>query len=195
MLPRYQANVRTLLPDGCEMWDFVSSRHLFKTLKAAQDACEQHFKLWSKAAEASGIRKLEELFGKVPFGYPLWVRPKLGRNVFTLLNDIAPRKRRDICELNPDDLSKTSDSFVGSTDAKPEIPIPVLPVVEPEPSIPSPAESAEKQEKEPNRRVSRSTAKSAKTTAKRKKSTKRSAKSEGKPSANSPKKKSKRSES
>ena len=47
----FQATVRIILPTGGEMWDFVSSRRLFKTLKAAQEACEKHQRLWTQAAE------------------------------------------------------------------------------------------------------------------------------------------------
>ncbi len=87
ILPRYQATVLVERPDGSRMWDFVS-KPLFKTLKAAQEACEKHHRLWMKAAEATGIRKLEELFGKVPFGFPVWVKSKLPRNIHTLLLDM-----------------------------------------------------------------------------------------------------------
>lgn len=51
---RFQATVRTILPNG-RMWDFVG-RRLFKTMTAAQEACEKHRALWAKAAEAGGVR-------------------------------------------------------------------------------------------------------------------------------------------
>ena len=65
---RFQACVRTLVPysDGelRPMWDFVNhKRRLIKTLKAAEEECEKHKRLWTKACEATGIRALKELFG------------------------------------------------------------------------------------------------------------------------------------
>ena len=58
---RYQACVRTLIPDSNgelrQMWDFVNhNRRVIKTLQAAQEECEKHKCLWTKAArpEASG---------------------------------------------------------------------------------------------------------------------------------------------
>ncbi len=55
--PRFQACVRVLVPysDGQlrPMWDFVNRNHrLIKTLKAAQEECEKHKRLWTKAIEA-----------------------------------------------------------------------------------------------------------------------------------------------
>ena len=126
--PGFQATVRVMLPSGREMWDFVG-RRLFKTLKAAQEACEKHQRLWAKAVEATGIRKLEELFGKVPSGYPLWIRPKLNRNVYGLLMDTSTRKRKDIeiCDLDPDALTRISASFASGMDATRDGPTPVSP--------------------------------------------------------------------
>jgi hypothetical protein len=80
---RFQATVRTILPNG-QMWDFVG-RRLFKTMTAAQEACEKHQLRWAKAAEATGVRQLQELFGKVPLGFPVWVKSKLNRRVYGLL--------------------------------------------------------------------------------------------------------------
>jgi hypothetical protein len=48
ILARFQASVRIMLPDGREMWDFVSKRHLFKTFNAAKEACEKHYRLSMK---------------------------------------------------------------------------------------------------------------------------------------------------
>ena len=50
---RFQACVRTVIPfsDGTlkQMWDFVNrDRRLIKTLRAAQDECEKHERLWTK---------------------------------------------------------------------------------------------------------------------------------------------------
>ena len=92
---RFQATVRTILPNG-EMWDFVG-RRLFKTFSAAQEACEKHERLWTKAAEVTSIRGLQELFGKVPLGFPAWAKSKLNRKVYGLLMDTSTGKR----ELEP----------------------------------------------------------------------------------------------
>lgn len=88
---RFQATVWTILPNG-EMWDFVG-RRLFKTFKAAQEACEKHERLWTKAAEVTGIRGLQDLFGKVPLGFPTWAKSKLNRKVYGLLMDTSTGKR------------------------------------------------------------------------------------------------------
>ena len=61
---RFQACVRTLTPnsDGQlrPMWDFVNhKRRLIKSLAAAQEECEKHKRLWTKACEATGYPGLE----------------------------------------------------------------------------------------------------------------------------------------
>jgi len=89
MPPRFQATVRVTLPQGGEMWDFVSTRRLFKTLKAAREACEKHQWLWSRATKATGARGLQELFGRIPSGFPTWVRPKLSQKIHRLLTDVG----------------------------------------------------------------------------------------------------------
>jgi hypothetical protein len=98
---RFQACVRTLIPDSGgelrQMWDFVNhKRRLTKTLQAAQDECEKHKCLWTKACQAGGIRALKELFGgKVPMGLPLWARKKMDRRLYAILTDNRPMKYRD----------------------------------------------------------------------------------------------------
>ena len=98
---RFQACVRVLVPcNGGELrpiWDFVNrDRRLMKTLKAAEDECEKHNRLWTKACEAAGIRALKELFGgKLPLGLPLWTRKKLDRRLYAILTDNRPAKQRD----------------------------------------------------------------------------------------------------
>ena len=102
---RFQACVRTLVPysDGQlrPMWDFVNhNRRLIKTLKAAEEECEKHKRLWTKACEATGIRALKELFGgKLPSGLPLWARKKMDRRLYAIVTttgraSIAPRTRK-----------------------------------------------------------------------------------------------------
>lgn len=92
---RFQATVRTILPNG-EMWDFVG-RRLFKTFSAAQEACLKHQQLWSKAVEVTSTRGLQELFGRVPLGFPAWAKSRLNRKVYGLLMDTSVGKR----ELEP----------------------------------------------------------------------------------------------
>lgn len=130
---RYQACVRTLIPysDG-ELrpgWDFVNrERRLIKTLKAAQEECEQHYRLWTKATEVTGIRALKELFGgHIPIGFPAWVETKLNRRIYDILSDSRPvRQRADYeeeeCEAAPDDLIRTSDSSASPTEVMPSAP-------------------------------------------------------------------------
>jgi hypothetical protein len=203
--PGFQATVKIAMPSG-EMWDFVG-RHLFKTMKAAQEACQKHQRLWTKAIEASGIRALQELFGKVPLGYPLWVKSKLNRNVYALLMDTTTRKRKDydLCETSPDDHTKTSDCSVGTREVMPEDLSPVLPVVEEDtPSIPrtegsltlgrkAPAKPAKAPAKARKKRAAPPTSKPSKRISKKKSSTSGGPIVEAAPSKNSPKKKSKRS--
>ena len=199
--PGFQATVRVLLPDGREMWDFVG-RRLFKTRKAAQEACEKHQRLWTKAAEATGIRKLEELFGKVPLGYPLWVRSKLNRNVYGLLMDTSTRKRKDIeiCDLDPDALMRISASSASGTDATGGNPTPVSPAEVKGKSVSLTTENdtelndappATEPARAPRKRAARRTSTPSKPTSKRKRSTKGSATTAKKPSRGSAKKKSK----
>ena len=98
---RFQACVRTLIPySGGElrqMWDFVNhKRRLIKTLAAAQEECEKHHRLWTKACEAGGIRALRELFGgKLPSGLPVWSRKKMDRRLYAILTDNRPLNCRD----------------------------------------------------------------------------------------------------
>ena len=97
---RFQACIRTLVPDSDgelrQMWDFVNDkRRLIKTFNAAQDECEKHKRLWTKAIEATGVRALKELFGgKLPLGLPLWARKKVDRRLYAILIDNRPGKYR-----------------------------------------------------------------------------------------------------
>jgi hypothetical protein len=144
---RFQACVRVLVPysDGQlrPMWDFVNrNRRLIKTLKAAQEECGKHKRLWTRACEATGIRALKELFGgKLPFGLPLWVRKKLDRRLYAILIDNRPLKHRndeedESCTESSQPASdapgpggpiKTSDSSVSPTEAVSEIATPASP--------------------------------------------------------------------
>jgi hypothetical protein len=95
---RFQATVRVLIPysDGQlrQMWDFVNHRRrLIKTLKAAIEECERHYRLWTDVTEAPGVRALKELFGgKLPLGLPLWARKKMDRRLYAILTDNRPGK-------------------------------------------------------------------------------------------------------
>ena len=94
--PRFQACVRIEIPhygntdEAFQMWDFVNDkRRLYKTLKAAQEDCEKHRRLWTKACEATGVRALCDIFGKLPLGMPLWVKKKINRKAYALLMEEA----------------------------------------------------------------------------------------------------------
>jgi hypothetical protein len=106
---RFQACVRVLVPCGDgelrPMWDFVNRyRRLIKTLKAAEEECERHKRLWTMACEATGIRSLKELFdGMLPLGLPLWAKKKLDRRLYVILTDNRPAMNHD----EEDDPTKT----------------------------------------------------------------------------------------
>lgn len=95
----YQVCVRTIVPgnfpDGKTiMWDFVNrNRRLHKTMKAAVAECENHFRLWSKAIECTGIRALCELMGFYPSCVPQWFAGKLNRRVLTTILDTTPHRK------------------------------------------------------------------------------------------------------
>ena len=140
---RYSACIRSFVPNysgvegiNCEIWDFVNrDRRLFKTLKAAEEACEKHYRLWSKACDASGIRALQDLFGKLPTSLPLWARKKMNRKALAVL--MAPRNCKfvdedDPCtttpigdEPSPRDLTETSVSSVMTNDGLADTATPV----------------------------------------------------------------------
>ena len=115
---RFQACVRTLIPYSSgelrQTWDFVNpKRRLSKTLAAAQEECEKHQRLWTKACEVGGIRALRELFGgKLPIGLPLWARKKMDRRLYAILTDNRPMKYRDDEEDESctESLQPTSDA-------------------------------------------------------------------------------------
>ena len=103
LTPAYMACVRVTVPNFGQdlhsvpeaerqtaktavVWDFVDHKHhLHKKMKTAQEACEKHKRLWTKACEATGIRGLVEIFGKLPTAYPVWRRKKLPRKVLEVL--------------------------------------------------------------------------------------------------------------
>ena len=114
---RFQACVCTLVP--CDnnlrpMWDFVNrGRRLMRTLRAAQDECEKHERLWKKACETTSIRALRELFGgKLPLGFPQWTKKKMDRRLYAILTDNRPMKYRDDeeDEACTESLSPASDA-------------------------------------------------------------------------------------
>ncbi len=145
---RFQACVRVLVPysDGTlhQMWDFVNrNRRLMKTLKAAEEECERHERLWSKACEATGIRALRDLFdGKLPLGLPLWARKKMDRRLYAIVAETRPDKYRtddeeeELCtesSSRPSDApghggpTRTSDYSALPTEATTESPTPASP--------------------------------------------------------------------
>ena len=46
-------------------------------------------RLWTKACEATGVRDLHDIFGKLPLGMPLWVKKKINRKAYALLMEEA----------------------------------------------------------------------------------------------------------
>ena len=83
--PHCFAVVRITLPNGVEMWDFVGRRGSYKTFRKAVEACNKHKALWDTALQAKGIRDLEKLFGKLPFGCPVWVKKTIRQDLYELL--------------------------------------------------------------------------------------------------------------
>jgi len=150
LVPRFMACVRVLVPnfsrDWAEgrpeeflCWDFVDHRHhLYKTMRKAQEACERHLRLWSKAIEATGVRGLVEIFGRLPGAIPLWAAKKLPRKVHEALTRPAHAIYEEeectisspaACEPNPSgpiatSLSSADDSFAAwMTEAGPASPV------------------------------------------------------------------------
>jgi len=134
---RFQACVRTIIPNyggeegkSFEMWDFVTKPRLYKTLKAAQEDCERHKRLWTKACEATGLRGLLEIFGKLPMGIPVWARKKLPRKVLEILTRPRTAKYQDECEPTPDNLTTHSDCSAEPTEPRLAVPAPASPAGE-----------------------------------------------------------------
>jgi len=123
---RFQACIRTIIPnygghegEVFEMWDFTDPKHrLFKTLGKAEESCERHKRLWTKACEATGIRGLIEIFGKLPSGIPLWAKKKLPRKVYEILGRLrTTRYVESECEPDQEDPTKPSDCSASPTEA------------------------------------------------------------------------------
>jgi hypothetical protein len=126
-----------------ETWDFTDpARRLFKTRGKAEESCEKHKRLWTKACEATGVRALKELFGKLPLGLPMWARKKMDRRLYAILIDNRPGKYRSSDEDDepctessqlasdapgPGGPTRTSDCSVSPTDVLSETAIPASP--------------------------------------------------------------------
>lgn len=101
MLPAFQAYVQTIVPGSFEggsreMWDLVErDKRLYRTMNAAVTACEQHYKLWDQARECTGVRAIQELFGRRPTSIPKWVITKLDRRVSAVLLDSTPGRQTE----------------------------------------------------------------------------------------------------
>ena len=170
---RYQACVRVLVPSDGEprqMWDFVNhKRRLIKTLQAAQEECEKHCHLWTKAIEASGIRALRELFGgKLPSGLPLWARKNIDRRLYAILMDNRATKYREEDDescSSPDDVTATLPISASPADVPLAIPTLASPATE---TAAPPATAAAKAPAKP---AGKRTRKSSKRTGKRKRTT------------------------
>jgi len=219
---RFQATVRTIIPnyggvegESFEMWDFTDLAHrLFKTRGKAEESCERHRRLWSKACEATGIRQLVEIFGKLPSGYPAWVRKKLSRKVYELLTRSRLAKHQEEDETCSESLPDASgpSGHIRTSDISA---LPTEPVSE-TPTLASPAEDkgrsmtqttrrapakatsteesltvplAEAMAKGRSKPAAKPIVRQSKPTAKRKPSTTTSSTSAGRRSANSQKKK------
>ncbi len=242
MPPRFFATVRVVVPNYGQdihaptfdserpvaktflMWDFVDHKHhLYKTMKAAVDACEQHKRRWTKACEATGIRGLQEIFGRVPSAYPTWVRKKLPRKVSEVLTrpiNVTYEDEEECLEPSPPDGSAPSQSdpirispSLFKNNSVSELPEsgPALSAEEEAPSTTrttrrarskataigekSPAPPAEAAAKGRKPRASKPTDESSKSTKRKPTSTKGSSKPAKKRSAGSRKKKSKPSKS
>jgi hypothetical protein len=141
---RFQATVRTIIPnysgvegEEFEMWDFTDAAHrLFKARGKAEESCERHHRLWSKACDATGIRQLTEIFGRLPKGYPAWVRKKLNRKMYELLTRPYLAKHQDENETCFESLP---DAFGGPTEISETSALPTEPVLE-SPAIAFPAD-------------------------------------------------------
>lgn len=112
----FQACVRTVIPNYAgnpgamyEMWDFVD-RHLYKTQRAAQRACETHHRLWSQACQATGIRGLTQLFGRLPIGFPAWIKTQMD-----------PRALEVLCKNPNDRTNRSKTSSDGGSGASPNV--------------------------------------------------------------------------
>ena len=177
---RYQACVLEMLPNFAgvrdewfKSWGFVAKQRLYKTLKSAQADCEKHYRLWTKACEAAGIRALLDLFGKLPIAIPVWVKGKLSRKVYGLLIEAGLAQ----CEQDQSDQPETSepsseasipsDSTSGpaSSAAEPDgetANIGVQPAEEPEPAPAPPARKRTAKSSKSTKRKSVSTKDSSK---------------------------------
>jgi len=212
---RFQATVRTIIPNyggiegqSFEMWDFTDPAHrLFKARGKAEESCEQHRRLWSKACEATGVRQLTEIFGKLPNGFPAWVRKKLNRKVYEMLTRPRPAKHQeedDTCS-SPQDQPEACDSTPTCNAGPPSESDPASPVTgrdgamvpqtrrvrskATDTSDNSDVPPAEAPGKGRRRRLSKRTAKRSKTTVKGKQNTNGSSTSAREHSTNSRRKK------
>ncbi len=125
---RFHACVRAVVPcyggrecEPFEMWDCVSNKpRLYKTLKAAEEDCERHRRKWAEACEATGVRGLTEIFGRLPTTIPLWAKKKLPRKVYDILT--RPRSANhveDECEPGSEGSSRTLDCSISPSDVMP----------------------------------------------------------------------------
>jgi len=194
---RFQACVRTIISnyggvesESFEMWDFTDpARRLFKTRGKDEESCERHHRLWSKACEATGVRQMTEIFGRLPNGYPTWVRKKLKRNVYELLTRPRTANRQDEDETcsSPPDQPEACDSTPTCSAGPPSATGPASPAADKagtttlqtghvrskatDSSDNSPTDAAKALEKGRKRRSSKRTAKRSKTTARGKRNT------------------------
>ena len=172
---RFQASVKAVLPYG-EMWDRVTSEpHWYKTMTAAQKACEKHYRLWSKACEAPGLRAIRELFGRLPLGLPKWAMTKINPRIRVAMLCASPSGRTSL-SLTSDDEDTTDTngpaSDAGAGDSSPS-------ASSTSKSRQSHAKTAAQPAKGRSKRSSRSTGGSSRSTKKTCASTRRSSKRSG----------------
>lgn len=209
VIARYQACVRIVIPNysgesgrSFEMWDFVVSQRLFKTRKKAEEACERHKRLWTKVCEASGIRELIDILGKLPHGIPIWAKKKLPSKIHSILTRPCNTKyKADLYESDLEDPIKTSDCSVSLTEVTKVDPIPVSVARDKDGQMIQPTDSlfpivipVKEPAKERKKSASKRTTKRSTPTSKKKRSTKSSPGAAKKRSKNLRKTKSKPSE-
>ena len=95
------------------MWEFVENRkRLFKTLKKAKEACEQHYQKWEKVLQCASMLAIKRIFdGRKPTDIPRWIYGRLNPNIAELL--LNRNKRRISEEEDEDNEVYTIEDIMG----------------------------------------------------------------------------------
>jgi hypothetical protein len=187
--PYFHACVRACRPDGSEYWGFAGRRGPYKTLKAAQKACETNQKLWNQFCRIKGRTKVTQVrrlrannfigTGKaaVPImsDMPAWVFEQADQRLIDIWYPKGKLKEDDECDCespsDPTETSKSSDSpdlpedTNSSETAGPVSPVEVLesagtpPPTARQPNSKTPAKRAAGRGKAPAKRSSKRTVK------------------------------------